>query len=119
MKTLAHKSQEKNRTYARRKHRSNVVVKTTSDRPRLIVNRSNVHMYAQIIDVSWKVVATANDKLIKEWTKSEKAFHVGEAIAKAALKNNVTSVVFDRNGYLFHGRVKQLADGARNGWLDF
>ena len=119
MKTLANKSQAKNRTYARRKHRTNVITKTTSDRARLIVNRSNAHMYAQIVDTTWKVVATANDKKITAGTKSERAFQVGEAIAKVALKNNITTVVFDRNWYLFHWRVKQLADGARSGWLAF
>jgi len=119
MKTLANKSQAKNRTYARRKHRTNVITKTTSDRARLIVNRSNAHMYAQIVDTTGKVVATANDKKITSWTKSERAFQVGEAIAKIALSQDLTSVVFDRNGYLFHGRVKQLAEGARSGWLEF
>jgi len=119
MKTLANKSQAKNKTYARRKHRTNVIAKTTSDRARLVINRSNVHIYAQVIDTSGVVVATANDMTIKKGTKSEKAYQVGEAIAKAALAKNVTTVVFDRNGFLFHGRVKQLADGARSAGLEF
>jgi len=117
MKTLANKSQHKTRKYLRRKHRTNFVAKTLSNRPRLVVNRSNVYIYAQIIDSSGKVLATANDKAIKGGTKSERAFQVGEAIAALALKNNVSEVVFDRNGFLFHGRVKQVAEGARKGWL--
>ena len=119
MKTLAKKSQDKTRRYLRRKHRSNVISKTTSDRPRLVVNRSNVHIYAQIIDHAWKVLARADDKAIKKGTKSEKAFQVGEAIAKAAEKAKVTEVVFDRNGFLFHGRVKQVAEWARSWGLAF
>jgi large subunit ribosomal protein L18 len=119
MKTLANKSQEKNRTYARRKHRTNVIAKTTSDRARLVINRSNVHIYAQVINTAGVVVATANDMTIITGTKSERAYQVGEAIAKAAIANKVTTVVFDRNGFLFHGRVKQLADGARNAGLVF
>ena len=119
MKTLARKSQHKASTYLRRKHRTNIVIKSTSDKPRLVVNRSNVYIYAQIIGEGGKVLAVANDKAIKKGTKSERAFQVGEALAKAATKNHITDVVFDRNGYLFHGRVKQLAEGARSGGLNF
>lgn len=64
------------------------------------------------------VVASATDRGLSG-TKTEKAFAVGKAIAAATLKNNVTSVVFDRNGRLYHGRVAQLAAGAREGWLQF
>ncbi len=76
-------------------------------------------IYAQIIDRDGNVVASTNDQSMKAGTKSERAFKVGEAIAKAAQENKVTDVVFDRNGYLFHGRVKQVAEGARAGWLNF
>ena len=119
MKSLAKKSQNKQRVYARRKHKINVITKATSLKPRLIVNRSNKFIYAQIIDRNGKVVAVANDVKMKKWTKSERAFFVGEELAKKAMKNKLTEVVFDRNGFLFHGRVKQLADGARKGWLLF
>jgi len=119
MKTLANKSQAKNKAYARRKHRTNVISKTTSDRARLVINRSNIHIYAQVIDTSGVVVATANDMSITSGTKSEKAYQVGEAIAKAAIAKKISTVVFDRNGFLYHGRVKQLADGARNAGLEF
>ena len=105
--------------HARRKHRVNVVMKTMSDQPRLIINRSNTYISAQVIAPGGKVLAVANDKKIKKGTKSERAFQVGAAIAKAATANKVTTVVFDRNGYLYHGRVKQLAEWARSGGLQF
>lgn len=85
----------------------------------MIVNRSNRFCYAQIIDRDGKVLVVAHDLKVAKGTKSERAFAVGEEIAKKALKNKVTEVVFDRNGFLFHGRVKQLAEGARKGWLMF
>lgn len=119
MKTLAKKSQAKTKKYLRRKHRTNMTAKVLSDKPRLVINRSNVHMYAQIIDVDGTILAVANDRTIKKGTKSERAFQVGEAIAAIAMKKDITHVVFDRNGYLFHGRVKQLAEGARSWWLQF
>ena len=115
MKSLAKKSQKKNNAYARRKHRTNIVSKTVSNKPRLIVNRSNKFTYAQIIDRDGIVLAVAHDLKVTQGTKSERAFAVGEELAKKALENNVTEVVFDRNGFLFHGRVKQLAEGARKG----
>ena len=119
MNTLAKKSQNKTRTYLARKRRTNTVTKATSDKPRLIVSRSNKFIYAQIVDRNGKVVATANDLKETKGTKSERAFRVGEALGASATKNKVTEVVFDRNGYLFHGRVKQLAEGARKAGLQF
>jgi len=119
MKSLAKKSQKKQKVYARRKHKTNVITKTTSLKPRLIVNKSNKFIYAQIVDRSGKVIASANDMKITQWTKSERSFLVGEELAKKAIKNNLTEVVFDRNGFLFHGRVKQLAEWARKGGLQF
>lgn len=119
MKSLAKKSQNKNRTYARRKHRTNVITKTTSTKPRLIVNRSNKFMFAQIVSRDGKVLAVAHDMKEKGWKKMERAFAVGEALAKQAIKNNITEVVFDRNGFLFHWRVKELAEGARKWGLQF
>ncbi len=89
-------------------------------RPRLSVFRSNKQIYAQLIDdLEGKTLASASSKGIEEGTKCEIAEKVGEAIAKKATEVNIESVVFDRNGYLFHGRVKSLADGARKGGLKF
>ena len=93
----------------------------TTECPRLTVFRSNSQIYAQVIDDSKGVtVASASSLGIKEKiTKTEKAAQVGKLVAQAAQKAGVETVVFDRNGYLYHGRVKQLADAAREAGLKF
>lgn len=103
------------------KARIRTIVKGTAERPRLTVFRSNSQIYAQVIDDSKGVtLASASSLAIKDQiTKTEKAAIVGKAIAEAAQKAGVTAVVFDRNGYLYHGRVKQLADAAREAGLNF
>ena len=96
-------------------------VSGTEERPRLSVFRSNSQIYAQVIDDTKGVtLASASSLGIKDKiTKSEKAAQVGKLIAEAAKKAGVEAVVFDRNGYLYHGRVKQLADAAREAGLKF
>ena len=93
----------------------------TAERPRLSVFRSNSQIYAQVInDEKGVTLASASSLTIKEkLTKSEKAAQVGKLIAEAAKQAGVETVVFDRNGYLYHGRVKQLADAAREAGLKF
>lgn len=97
----------------------------TTERPRLSVYRSNKQIYAQLIDDSigkTLVAASSIEKDIasKELSnKIEQASVVGELIAKRAVEAGVEACVFDRNGYLYHGRVKSLADGARKGGLKF
>ena len=92
----------------------------TAQRPRMSVFRSNKQIYVQLIDdLSGKTLASASSKGIEEGTKTEIAAKVGQAIAQTALAAGITEVVFDRNGYLFHGRVKSLADAAREGGLKF
>ena len=92
----------------------------TASRPRLSVFRSNKQIYAQLIDdLAGKTLAAASSKGLTEGNKSEIAAQVGKAIAEKALAAGITEVVFDRNGYLFHGRVKSLADAAREGGLKF
>ena len=92
----------------------------TAARPRLCVFRSNKQIYAQVIDdVAANTVVSASSKGITEGTKSEIAAKVGEAVAKKAIEKGIETVVFDRNGFLFHGRIKSLADGARKGGLKF
>lgn len=92
-----------------------------SSKPRLIVFRSLKYNYAQLFDdTANKVIAEASDiKLNAKGTKLEKAKKVGEEIAKKALEKNVSEITFDRNGYKYHGRVKAIADGAREGGLKF
>jgi large subunit ribosomal protein L18 len=92
-----------------------------AEQPRLTVFRSNSQIYAQVIDdVKGVTLASASSLAIKDkMTKTEKAKQVGTEIANAAKKAGVETVVFDRNGYLYHGRVKSLADAAREAGLKF
>lgn len=98
----------------------------TAERPRLAVFRSNNHMYAQIIDDTvgnTLVAASTLEKDIKDalekTNNKDAAAKVGEAIAKKALEKGITTVVFDRGGYLYHGKVQALADAAREAGLTF
>jgi len=106
------------------KKRVRKIISGTADRPRLSVFRSNKQIYAQIIDdVQGATLATASSKVKEieksEGNKTEKAAKVGKLIAEKAMAAGITKVVFDRGGYLYHGRVKQLADAAREGGLKF
>lgn len=96
-------------------------IKGTGSKPRLTVFRSNTSMYAQLIDdLSGKTLAGANADGIKtKKTKTELSVIVGKEIAEKAKGLGITEVVFDRNGYLYHGRVKALAEAAREGGLKF
>ena len=105
------------------KFRIKKIVSGTAQKPRLVVFRSNSEIYAQIIDDTKGVnlvAASSRDKDLKaSGTKTEKAKQVGEAIAKKALAAGIETISFDRGGYLYHGRVKSLAEGAREGGLKF
>ncbi len=106
------------------KKRIRKTISGTSDRPRLSVFRSNKQVYVQIIndlDGSTLLSVSSLDKEIseKEGNKKDQAVLVGKAIAEKAIAAGIKSVVFDRNGYLYHGRVKQLAESAREGGLKF
>ena len=92
----------------------------TAQRPRMSVFRSNKQIYVQLIDdLAGTTLLASSSKGIEEGTKCEIAAAVGRKIAQKALEAGITEVVFDRNGYLFHGRVKSLADAAREGGLKF
>jgi large subunit ribosomal protein L18 len=97
------------------------VVTGTAARPRLAVFRANQHIYAQLIDdVTGKTLAAASSiELKRTGKKSESATEVGKKIAEKALAKDITAVVFDRGGFAYHGRVKALAEGAREGGLKF
>lgn len=103
------------------KHRIRNKISGTAARPRMSVFRSNKEIYVQVVDDDEHRTLCAASSLgfQEKMTKTEQATKVGEAIAKKALEAGVTTVVFDRNGYLYHGRVKALADAARNGGLKF
>jgi len=108
-------------TLRKRRHlRIRSKVAGTAERPRLVVYRSLKAIYAQLIDdVTGKVLAATSDLKAKGGTKTEHAKKIGAEIAKLALEKNITSCVFDRNGYKYHGRVKIVADAAREGGLKF
>lgn len=114
----------KNERRQRIKNRIRKVVSGTEARPRLSVFRSNKEIYAQIVDdVTGKTIAAASSR-DKEFAKAsgnktEIAALVGKSIGEKAVKAGVESISFDRGGYLYHGRVKSLADGAREAGLKF
>lgn len=95
-------------------------VKGTAERPRLSVFRSNKQIYAQVInDITGTTLASASSLRLEKMNKTEQAKKVGELVANKAKEAGVEKIVFDRNGYLYHGRVQALADAAREGGLKF
>jgi large subunit ribosomal protein L18 len=111
---------------ARRKLRIRRKISGTPERPRLSVFRSSMHIYAQVVDDSTgKTLAAASTlsrdlkTAVDDGNKTDAAKKVGALIAKMCLGKNVEKVVFDRNGYMYHGRVKALADAAREAGLNF
>ncbi len=115
--------QAKKKKYSRRKK----VIKGTSARPRLVVFRSNNNIFGQVVDDEKNKVllglSSLNSDLNKDLTKIkgkvDKAKLVGQKLAEKAKKKKIKTVIFDRNGYLYHGRIKAFADGAREGGLKF
>jgi large subunit ribosomal protein L18 len=107
--------------FDRRRRRVRTALKARSGgRPRLSVHRSGRHIYAQIIDdAAGHTVAAASTLGTKTGSNVDAAVQVGKTLAEAAKKAGITTVVFDRGGFLFHGRVKALADAAREGGLEF
>ncbi len=92
----------------------------TKDKPRLAVFRSSQHIYAQIIDDSMsKTVVSCSDVNMAKITKLQRAFEVGKKLAEKAIKAKIKIVVFDRGGFLYKGRIAELARGAREGGLKF
>ena len=102
------------------KYRVRNKVSGVAERPRMSVFRSNKQIYVQIInDQTGRTLAAASSLGLEAMPKKEQAAKVGEMIAKKAQEAGITTVIFDRNGYLYHGRVKEVADAARNGGLKF
>lgn len=113
--------QEKARRQDRRHFQIRKKLSGTPDRPRLVVYRSNMSIYAQLVDDSkgFTVAQSSSRDLKEKAKKAELSKLTGKRIAEIAKEKGITSVVFDRNGYLYHGRVKALAEGAREGGLQF
>jgi len=104
-----------------RKRRVRSRIEGTAARPRLSVFRSNSHIYGQLVDDTKKVTLFSVSDLGKKekMTKTQAAEMIGEELAKKAIAKKIKKVTFDRNGFIYHGRVKALADGARKGGLEF
>ena len=117
------KKMDKNAARLRRHTRVRGKISGTAEMPRLNVFRSSKHIYAQIIDDVAGVTLVSASSMDKGFEanggNAEGAKAVGVAIAKKALEKNITTVVFDRGGYVYHGRVAALAEGAREGGLKF
>lgn len=120
------KSNSRETARLKRKIRIRKNIHGTEDRPRMSVFRSEKHIYAQIIDDVQGVTLVAASTLAPEYKESEKpkgkvegAKRVGEIIARKALEKGISKVVFDRNGFIYHGRVQALADAARAAGLNF
>ena len=112
----------KHQARLRRHRRVRGKVSGTAERPRLVVHRSNRGIFAQLVDdETGRTLASSGWTAVAEvkGSKSEQAAEVGKSLAAAAKKAGIEQCVFDRAGYLFHGRVKALADGAREGGLRF
>ena len=117
---------DKNSERIKRHKRIRNKISGTPERPRLSVYRSSKHIYAQIIDdvkgvtlVAASTMEKAIADAVKEMTKSEQAKYVGSELGRRALEKGVTTVVFDRSGYLYMGRLEALAEGAREAGLQF
>ena len=115
---------DKNATRKKRHDRVRAKLSGTSARPRLNVFRSNKHLYAQLIDdMSGVTLASAStmekDLNLESTSNVDAAKLVGELVAKRAVEKGITAVVFDRGGYLYHGRIQALADAARENGLQF
>ena len=119
MISKVNRKMERERRHARVRRK----ISGTAERPRLCVYRSNTNLYVQVIDdVAGNTLVSAStlDKEVKtKHANKEAANEVGELIAKKELEKNIKDVVFDRGGYIYHGVVKELAEAARNGGLNF
>lgn len=119
MSYLKNKLQEKIRKYLRRKNKVNSKIKSLNPDYRLLVERSNLYVKAQVLDLKGNVVAVCTDKTATGATKTERAANAGEAFATVLKEKGVSTITFDRNGYLYHGRVKAFAEGLRKGGIQF
>ena len=114
---------DKNKLRLKRHKRIRGKISGTAERPRLSVFRSNKNIYAQLIDdvecVTLATASTTEKNISADGAKMEQAAEVGKALAETAAKKNIKRVVFDRSGYLYHGRIQALADAARENGLEF
>ncbi|HKC04801.1 MAG TPA: 50S ribosomal protein L18 [Patescibacteria group bacterium] len=109
--------------YQQRKRRVRAKIVGTAARPRLSVFRSNAHIYGQLIDDTKQITLVSVSDLVTKktgkMTKTEISGLIGEELAKLAIAKKIKKVTFDRNGFIYHGRIRAVADGARKGGLEF
>ncbi len=113
MSYLKNKLIEKQNKYLRRKQRVNAQVKLSSPEYRVVVSRSNLYIKADLIAMNGNTLATCSDKGTSGATKTERAKNAGVAFAGTLKSKGIEKAAFDRNGYLYHGRVKAFAEGLR------
>ncbi|MCF7835058.1 50S ribosomal protein L18 [Candidatus Gracilibacteria bacterium] len=119
MRNLKIQLKKKTGSYKRRKFRVNSVIKANSENPRVIIQKSNMYVSAQLIDNTGKVLGHFSDKGAKGDTKTNRAQSAGLEFGKKILSQKIEKISFDRNGNLYHGRIKAFAEGLREAGLKF
>ncbi len=117
MQNLKPTNKGKLASFLRRKNRVNAVIKSQHPDFRIVINRSNRYVKAQLLDKTGNVIGFVCDKDLKGENKSQKAHAAWLELAKTIKDKKIEKVVFDRNGYLYHGRIKSFVEGLRAGWI--
>lgn len=117
MQNLKPTTKGKLANFLRRKNKVNAIIKSQHPDFRIVINRSNRYIKAQLLDNTWNVIGFACDKELKWENKSQKAHQAWLELAKTIKDKKIGKVVFDRNWYLYHGRIKSFVEGLREGWI--
>lgn len=117
MQNLKPTNKGKLANFLRRKNRVNATIKSQHPDFRIVINRSNRYVKAQLIDKTWKIIGFVCDKELKWENKSQKAHAAWLELAKTIKDKKIEKVVFDRNWYLYHGRIKSFVEWLRDGWI--
>lgn len=117
MQNLKPTTKGKLANFLRRKNKVNAIIKWQHPDFRVVINRSNKYIKAQLLDKTWNIIGSVCDKELKWENKSEKANAAWIELAKIIKDKKIEKVVFDRNWYLYHGRVASFVDGLRAGWI--
>jgi len=103
--------------YDRRKHKTNILAKFSSRPTRCLVSRTNKYTYITIMDMTWNILFMMSDKWLEGSTKVERAKNLGMKVSAAMITKWLTTAVFDRNGFLYHGRVRAVCEWLREWWV--
>ena len=117
MQNLKSLKQDKDRKFARRKFKVNSAIKAIAPDFRVVINKTNKYMKAQVLDINGNVVACMVDKALKAPNKVQRAEAAGEKLAGLLKEKGIKKATYDRNGHLYHGRVQAMADGLRKGGI--